>query len=286
MTTDTESLASLSELFRSAGADAQAAKSCCAAAYGIDLVGLFLGESYHPGGVTLTRRLARLVQLQPTQRVLDVASGIGTSALLLAAEDEVEVLGVDLGERQVARARTRAEAAGLAGRVRFEVGDAERLLLDDESFDATICECALCVFPDKTCAAGELVRVLRPGGWLGIADVWLEPDALDSELGGLAGRVACLADARPIDELCGLIARAGCEVVEVERHDEALLGTITQVRDRLRALRLVDLPLVRRFDLRRGVEIAGRAANLVRNGSAGYVLIGARKPLSALATGR
>ena len=175
----------------------------------------------------------------------------------------------------------RAEAAGLAGRVRFEVGDAERLLLDDGNFDATICECAFCTFPDKASAAAELVRVLSPGGRLGIADVWLDPKALDAELGGLAGRVACLADARPIDQLCGLVERAGCEVVEVERHDEALLGTITQVRDRLRALRLVDLPLLRRFDLRRGVELAERAAELVRGGSAGYVLIAAKKPLSA-----
>jgi arsenite methyltransferase len=283
MATAAETLASvgrLGELVRSAGADAQAAKACCAAAYGIDVVRLFLGESYHPGGAPLTRRLAQLVQLRPTQRVLDVASGIGTSALVLAAEYGVDVLGVDLGERQVALARARAEVAGLAGRVRFEVGDAERLLLDDGNFDATICECAFCTFPDKASAAAELVRVISPGGRLGIADVWLDPKALDAELGGLAGRVACLADARPIDQLCGLVARAGGEVVEVERHDEALLGTITQVRDRLRALRLVDLPLLRRFDLRRGVELAERAAELVRSGSAGYVLIAAKKPLS------
>ena len=274
------SLGRLGELVRSAGADAQAAKSCCAAAYGADVVRLFLGESYHPGGPPLTRRLAELMQLRPTQRVLDVASGIGTSALVLASEYGVDVLGVDLGERQVARP-ARAEAAGLAGRVRFEVGDAERLLLDDGNFDAAICECAFCTFPDKASAAAELVRVISPGGRLGIADVWLDPKALDAELGGLAGRVACLADARPIDQLCGLVARAGCEVVEVERHDEALLRTITQVRDRFRALRLVDLPLLRRFDLRRGVELAERAAELVRSGSAGYVLIAAKKPLSA-----
>ena len=44
------SLGRLGELVRSAGADAQAAKSFCAAAYGADVVRLFLGESYHPGG--------------------------------------------------------------------------------------------------------------------------------------------------------------------------------------------------------------------------------------------
>src|SRR6266511_1884987 len=105
-------------------ADPETVKACCATAYGLDLVALFLGESYHPGGVDLSRRLADTLVLQPGERVLDVASGIGTTALLLASERAVDVLGVDLGDTQVARARARATEAGLDGRARFEVGDA------------------------------------------------------------------------------------------------------------------------------------------------------------------
>ncbi len=258
-------------------ADPAGVKACCAAVYGADLVRLFLGDCYHPGGAALTRRLADLLDLRHGDRVLDVAAGIGTSAVLLAAEHEVEVVGVDLGAAQVAQARRRAEHAGLAERVRFEVGDAERLPVEPSDFDAAVCECAFCTFPDKASAAAELARAVRPGGRVGIADVWLEPSRLDPELRGLAGRVACLADARPIPDLTALIAAAGLTVTRIERHDEALSATIAQVSDRLRAVRILDPPTLRAFDVTRGIDLARRAADLVTDGHAGYVLIVATK---------
>ena len=279
-TTDTlPSLVQLAQRFQAVnGDDPEAVKACCAAAYGLDLVALFLGDSYHPGGAALTRRLADAMELRALDRVLDAATGVGTTALLLARERGVDVIGVDLGEVQVARARGRARRFGLADRVGFEVGDAERLPLGDGSVDAIVCECALCTFPDKAAAAAELARVLRPGGRLGITDVWLDPERLDRELRGLAGRVACLADARPIAEITDTVSRAGLSVTRVERHDDALLETIDQVETRLRALRLADLPPLRGLDLRRGVELARRAAEVVRCGDAGYVLLVATRP--------
>ena len=91
-------------------------KACCAAAYSHDAVALLLGESYHPGGLALTRRLASAVGLQPGWRVVDVASGPGTTARLLAADYAATVDGVELGESAVERARSAAgEAAFPAG---------------------------------------------------------------------------------------------------------------------------------------------------------------------------
>jgi SAM-dependent methyltransferase len=276
------SLAQLSRLvegFReSSGTDGATVKSCCAAAYGSDLVSLFLGDSHHPGGSELTRRLAAALHLEPRQGVLDVASGIGTTAVLLATEFDVEVRGLDLGAEQVAKARRRAATAGLDARVTFEVGDAEQLPVDDQTFDAVVCECAFCTFPDKLTAARELTRVVRPGGRIGITDVWLEPDRLDPELAGLAGRVACLADARPIPEVRSLLESVGLVIDHVERHDDALLETIDRVEARLRALRMLDVPLLRPFNLRRGIDLTRQAGDVVRRGDAGYMLLVATRP--------
>lgn len=258
--------------------DPDLVKACCATAYGTDVVALLLGESFHPGGLDLTRRLADVLDLQPRQHVLDVAAGLGTTALLLAAERDVEVVGVDLGASQVARATARAAEAGLSERARFEVGDAERLPVDDACFDAAVCECAFCTFPDKHTAAAELARVLRPGGRVGLTDICLDPDTLDPELRGLAGRIACIADARPIEEVTAILEDVGLVIDVVERHDHALVELIERITDRLRAARLVKLPILEAVDVEGGIELARRAAAAVERGDAGYMLLTATKP--------
>jgi SAM-dependent methyltransferase len=253
-------------------------KACCAAAYQSDAVALVLGDSYHPGGVALTRRLADTLALRPGDRVADIASGPGSTAFLLAREFGVHVEGIDLGEHAVAAANAKASAAGLDGQVTFRVGDAERLPLTDASVDAVVCECALCTFPEKAAAAAEMARVLKPGRRVGISDVTLDPQRLDSELASLAGWVACIADARPVGAYRHLLENAGLEVTLTEAHDGALAQMIDTVDARLLAYRMLHPPALRGVDLdavRRKIAVAARA---VADGVAGYSLLVARKP--------
>jgi cyclopropane-fatty-acyl-phospholipid synthase len=67
--------------------------------------------------------IAAKLALAPGQRVLDIGCGWGGMALYLAEIADVEVLGITLSEEQLAVARQRAQAAGLADRVRFELLD-------------------------------------------------------------------------------------------------------------------------------------------------------------------
>ena len=252
-------------------------KSCCAAAYQRDAVALILGESYHPGGLDLTRRLGRSLGLESGDRVLDVASGPGSTALLLAEEFGAAVEGVDLGEQSVANANALSAQRGLADRVRFRVGDAERLPLDDASVDAVVCECAFCTFPDKATAAAEMARVLRPGGRVGITDVVVDRGRLDAELQTLAGWVACLADARPVEEYTELLAGAGLRVTYRESHDEALARMIEQIDARLIAFRMARVPGLEGIDFDVARERTALAARAVQDGVAGYSLLVAEK---------
>lgn len=253
-------------------------KTCCARTYQQDVVALILGESYHPGGLDLTRRLARALDLRAGQEVLDVASGPGTTAFLLAAEFGVKVQGVDLGEQAVDGANTKAAERAVAAQVRFTVGDAERLPVPDASFDALVCECAFCTFPDKETAASELARVLRPGGRLGMTDVTVDRERLDAELRSLAGWVACLADARPLDEYSEILSRAGLKVTLTESHDEALAKMIAQIDARLVAFRIAKVPALETIDLDQARQRVALAAQAVEQGIAGYKLLVAEKP--------
>ena len=104
---------------------------------GNDLYRLFLDSdlqyscAYYPNGdetleqaqLAKKRHIAAKLMLRPGQRVLEIGSGWGGMALYLAQVADVEVLGVTLAEEQLKLARERAEAAGLASRVRFELQD-------------------------------------------------------------------------------------------------------------------------------------------------------------------
>jgi arsenite methyltransferase len=252
-------------------------KACCAQAYEHDIVRHLLGESHHPGGSTLTRCLAEALSLRPGQRVLDVASGSGTTAFLLATEFGVEVDGVDLGEKTVVGAVATAIERGLTNRVRFHHGDAECLPVPDESFDAVVSECAFCLFPDKRTVASEIARVLRPDGSVGISDVVLDARRLEPELQTLAGWVACFADARPVDDYVALLADAGLEVATRESHDGALLEMIDQIDARLTLLRMLNLPALEAIDVDVAKKWAALARRAVEDGVAGYTLLVANK---------
>ena len=255
------------------------AKACCAAAYSRDAVALVLGDSYHPGGLALTRRLAGALGLRPGWRVVDVASGPGATARLLAAEYAVTVDGVELGEPAVERARSAADAAGLSGSVRFHLGDAERLPFGDAIADAVVCECAFCTFPDKATAAAEFVRVLRPGGRAGITDVTVG-DGLPAELRTLAAWAACIAGARPVAQYTDILTQAGLVIVTIEQHDRAIARMVEQIQARLAVLRMsavgrlaaagVDLDAVMRY--------TALAQQAVADGLIGYCMLVAEKP--------
>ena len=253
-------------------------KVCCAQSYEHDLVAQLLGPSYHPGGLALTRRLGQKLGLRPGQCVLDVASGPGTTALELAERFGVAVDGVDLGTATVQRATTLAAQAGLADRVRFHRADAELLPFDDVSFDAVVCECSLCLFPDKPAAVAGMARVLRPGGHVGITDVVLDPDRIPPSLRDLMGRIACLADARPLHGYITLIEATGLRIVAVEQHDNALANMIDKVDSRLATLGMLAQPAIAGFDTASARARCADAARAVADGIAGYALIVAQKP--------
>jgi SAM-dependent methyltransferase len=253
-------------------------KACCASLYQRDAVALILGDSYHPGGSGLTRHLGRTLGLRPGQRVLDVASGPGATAFLLAAEFGVTVDGVDLGEQSVGAANARAAEERIADRVHFHLGDAERLSVADGSVDAVICECAFCTFPDKTTAASEMARVLKPGGRVGITDVTLDPTRLDPELASLAGWVACIADARPLTDYQNLLEQSGLHVAVTEAHDHALTEMVETIDARLKAFAMIKAPALQGVDIDAARHKVAIAAKAVTEGIAGYALLVARKP--------
>jgi arsenite methyltransferase len=254
--------------------------ACCASPYDSPALRWLLGDDLHPGGDPLSRRLAHLAGLGPGSRVLDVASGRGRTARLLATEFGAEVTGVELSAESVAAAQAEAEAAG-RGRVRFAQGDAAALPASSRAFDAVICECALCLFPRKGTAVAEMRRVLRPGGIVAIADVTVEPDELPAALRGLAGRVACLAEALPREGYEALLHDARFELLAAESHDGALAALAERMEYRLRVARMVNLSASYGDLIAEALALVREARSAIVRGSLGYRLFVARRAMLA-----
>lgn len=254
-------------------------KSCCATLYESDMARILLGDSFHPGGLRLTRRLGEKLGLRAGQRVLDVASGKGESAIFLAQTFGCEVVGVDFGAENVKQASARSEEAKIGHLVSFRQGDAEKIDFPDASFDAVICECAFCTFPDKTAAASEFVRVLKPGGKVGLSDL-TRATTLPPELTGLLAWVACIADARPVGEYAGYLETAGMGGIEIEPHDEALAEMVRDIQAKLLGAELMSK--LKKLDLggidfAQAKSMARAASDAVRGKTLGYAIVSAQR---------
>ena len=138
---------------------------------------------FNPSSVRLAYELVGPTDLAG-KRVLDVGCGRGGTVALLAERFGAEVVGVDLAPEAVAFCRR----AHRHPDVRFEVGDAEHLPVEDASFDVVTNVESSHTYPDVRAFLTEVRRVLRPGGWFLHTDLlpglrWTEVRALLASLG-------------------------------------------------------------------------------------------------------
>jgi ubiquinone/menaquinone biosynthesis C-methylase UbiE len=185
--------------------------------------------AYEAWAEPLSARLA-LAALSGTtvsagSRVLDIGAGTGALSLQAAALG-ASVIAVDLSPAMVARLNERLapypECKAL-------VMDGQALTLDDSAFDAAFSILSVTRFPNWSAGLDEAVRVVRPGGWLGIVH-WANPEGADiftiliralkklSIPTGLpdSPNLGTLMSAH---ELRAALESRGCEVEEVERLD-------------------------------------------------------------------
>lgn len=109
-----------------------------------------------------TDQTLRVARVRPGEKVLDVATGTGITAVA-ARERGAQVTGVDLTPQLLDVARQRARDLGYDD-IDFREGDAEALPFKDASFDVVLSTCGHMFAPNQVRVAAELTRVVRPGG--------------------------------------------------------------------------------------------------------------------------
>jgi SAM-dependent methyltransferase len=148
--------------------------------------GAWASGDYAVVGTTLQivgEQLCEALDLRAGQRVLDVAAGNGNVSLA-AARRWCDVVSTDYVPELLERGRQRAEAERLD--ITFRVADAEALPFPDGAFDAVVSTFGVMFTPDQERAAAEMLRVIRQGGKIGMAN-WT-PDGFIGQLFKTIGR--------------------------------------------------------------------------------------------------
>lgn len=133
-------------------------------------------DQFHTGGKEATLALARLAEVQPETKVLDVGGGLGGPARTLAAQFGCRVTVLDLSAAFCRAGAALTERLGLAERVDFRQGDALAMPFTDPAFDLAWTQHSTMNIPGKGRLAAELHRVLRPGGRLVFHEIMAGPE--------------------------------------------------------------------------------------------------------------
>ncbi len=172
--------------------------------------------------------------LREGETVLDLGSGGGIDVLLSARRvgPTGTVYGLDMTDEMLALARRNA-AEARATNVHFLKGLIEAIPLPAESVDVVISNCVVNLSTDKLAVYGEIERVLRPGGRVGITDIVAEDHLSSEERAERGSHVGCIAGALSQEEYREGLSSAGLVDVEVQfthRVADGMHGAIVRAR--------------------------------------------------------
>lgn len=231
-------------------------------------------SSFAEAAKEMTNEMIRRLAPAPGNRILDVGCGNGTPAIQLARACPVEVVGISVSERQVARASERAREAGLADSLSFERVNAMDLPYPAKSFDGAWALESMLHMPDKVRVLSEVARVVRSGGHIAIADMVYKVPA-DRTADVSAQYSTVYASLTPLEEYRGVLEQAGLipeDIRDVTKEtfptNEAFAAGL-----RSRADQFVEILGTEGYQL-----LIGNQEKIARMPELGYVLITARRP--------
>ncbi|MFX1484334.1 MAG: class I SAM-dependent methyltransferase [Promethearchaeota archaeon] len=244
---------------------------CCADFYNHPLISKLLDGIFHPGGLALSKLMADQMSINQNSIVLDIACGDGKTATYLARSLGCRISGIDAGQDMIDSAKQIAADLRVSDKTDFEVALAGKIPHDDDSFTAAISECSLCTFYNKDQAIKEIARILKPAGIFGLSDVTVKShEALDEELRGLLGRVACVAEALNSEDYIKLFEEEGFTLLTSSDHSGLLEDLARKAKGRARFFREVGGDEDTMNKLSDAIRIIDMIEKQIASGNIGY----------------
>ena len=163
-------------------------------------------------------------QIKTGDTVVDLGSGAGNDCFVARAQtgESGKVIGIDMTESMVAKAKRNAEKLGFEN-IEFHLGEIEELPLSDNSTDVVVSNCVFNLVPDKKMAFTETYRILKPGGHFSISDVIVTGDLPDSLRESAEAYAGCVAGAIDKDLYLDIIKEAGFKNITLQKEKEIQL---------------------------------------------------------------
>jgi demethylmenaquinone methyltransferase/2-methoxy-6-polyprenyl-1,4-benzoquinol methylase len=110
------------------------------------------------------KKVLKLVAAKKAERILDIATGTGDLAILMAETKATEIVGLDISAGMLDVGRQKIAAKNLDKRIKMVLGDSENMPFDDNHFDAITVAFGVRNFETLDKGLTEILRVLKPGG--------------------------------------------------------------------------------------------------------------------------
>lgn len=175
------------------------------------------GDTLRPGGFVLTDRALGICRLMPGVRVVDVGCGTGATVGRLRRRFGLAAMGLDMSRTLLRKASP--DALMMQGR-------AEALPVSSGCVAAVFCECALSLVPAPADLLKECLRVLSPGGFLILSDLYqrrpIGSEDRNNPVAPGEGGTSCASGALSRGALTRLVRENGFDIVVWEDHTRLL----------------------------------------------------------------
>jgi arsenite methyltransferase len=157
-------------------------------------------------------------QIELGDTVVDLGSGAGNDCFVARSitGETGHVIGIDMTEAMINKARTNAEKLGYRN-VEFRLGDIENMPVESDRADVVVSNCVMNLVPDKRRAFAETFRILKHGGHFSISDIVLRGELPEHVRKSAELHAGCISGAQQTDEYIAAISNAGFINVTVQK---------------------------------------------------------------------